>query len=66
MYHLYIKTTKPFTSKKLIGEFSDIDETYERLAVEQEKDPDIKFVIEETTGRVDVYGELIVDLIEEN
>jgi len=66
MYQVYIKTKNSYDERKLIGEFGDYDEAWEKIETEQAKDKDIKYVIEETTGAVDVYGNLIVDIIEEN
>ncbi|HSA07410.1 MAG TPA: hypothetical protein P5556_09550 [Candidatus Gastranaerophilales bacterium] len=66
MYQIYMKTETSFDHKKLIGEFNDIDKAYEKIEAELAKDKDFKYVIEETTGSVDIYGELIVDTVEEN
>ena len=66
MYQVYIKTPTAFDGRKLIGEFSDIDEAHEKLEQELAKDQDIKYLIEETTGKVDIYGDLIVNVIDEN
>lgn len=66
MYQVYIKKETSFGSKKLIGEFSDVDEAYEKVDAEIAKDKDIKYVIEETTGQVDNYGELMSTVIDEN
>lgn len=66
MYHVYIKDDSLFDSKKLIGEFADLDKAYEKVDQELAKDKDIKYVIEETTGHVNSYGDLIADIVEEN
>lgn len=66
MYHVYIKEEKSFGSKKLIGEYRDFDKAYEKIEQELAKNKDIKYVIEETTGHVDNYGELIATVVEEN
>jgi hypothetical protein len=66
MYQVYIKTETGFDSKKLLGEFDDIDDAYEKIETEQNKNKDIKYVIEETTGHVDNYGELISRVVEKN
>jgi len=47
-------------------QFKDIDKAYEKIEDELVKNKDIKYVLEETTGHVDIYGELTVDVIEEN
>ena len=66
MYQVYIKTPSSFDGRKLIGEFGDIDEAHERLEQELAKDKNLKYVIEEATGKVDIYGDLIVDVVDEN
>ena len=66
MYQVYIKKETGFRSKNLIGEFEDIEKAYEKIEAELAKNKDIKYVLEETGGHVDIYGELTVDVIEEN
>lgn len=66
MYHVYIKEQTGFDSKKLIGEFKEIDDAYAKVDAELAKNKDIKYVIEETTGHVNNYGDLIVSVVEEN
>lgn len=66
MYQVYIIDESAFDPKKLIGEFSDIDNAYTRLQKEFTKNEDTKYVIEQTTGHVNSYGELIATIIEEN
>ena len=66
MYQVYIKTKSSYEGRKLIGKFKEYDEAWEKIEEELSKDKDIKYVIEETTGSVDIYGELIVDVVEEN
>lgn len=66
MYQVYLKQQSGFESKKLIGEFKDIDEAYDKVDEELAKDKDVKYVIERTTGHVDNYGELIATVVEEN
>ena len=66
MYHVYKKEKNVFDAKKLLADYKDIDEAYDRVEAELEKDPEFKYSIEETTGHVNNYGDLIVDIIEEN
>jgi hypothetical protein len=66
MYQVYIKTETDFDSKKLIGEFRDIDDAYEKIENELAKNKDIKYVIEETTGCVDNYGDLVARVVKKN
>lgn len=66
MYHVYIKQDSGFESKKLVGEFAEIDDAYDAIDEEIAKNKDVKYRLEETTGHVDVYGELISKVVEEN
>lgn len=66
MYYVYIKQDTGFESKKLVGEFEDIDDAYDKIDEELAKDKDIKYVLEKQTGHVDIYGELTRQIIEKN
>lgn len=68
MYHVYIKekTQSLIETKTLLADYKDIDDAYARVDEELAENPDFKYSIEETTGHVDNYGELISDIIEEN
>lgn len=66
MYHVYVIDESAFDPKKLVGEFSNIDNARARLEKEFAKNKDIKYVIEQTTGHVNSYGELLATVIEEN
>lgn len=66
MYHVYVIDEAAFDPKKPIGDFSDIDNAHARLQKELAKNKDIKYVIEETSGDVDSYGELLATVVEEN
>lgn len=66
MYKVYIKNTEGFESKKLVGEYDDIDDAYEKIDEELAKNKDIKYVLEGITGHVDNYGDLVSKVIDEN
>jgi len=66
MYQVYVMDEAAFDPKKLVGEFSNIDSARARLEKELTKDKDIKYIIEQTTGHIDSYGELLTTVIEEN
>ncbi|GEM_PF-2842040 len=65
MYQVYIKTESGFNRKKL-GEFKDIEKAHEIIEAELAKDENLEYVIEETTGSVDIYGEMTTRVVEEN
>jgi hypothetical protein len=66
MYQLYIKKETGFETKKLIAEFKDSDSAYVRIETELAKDKDLKYILEETTGHVDSYGDLLATVVDEN
>ncbi len=66
MYKLYAIRETAFGSKKLLSEYKELDKARERAENELEKDPEFKYTIEETTGHVDSYGELLSTIIDEN
>jgi len=66
MYQVYIKTDTGLDKKRLIGEFRDFEKAQEKIEAELAKNNDLRYIIEETNGSVNVYGELIVDVVEEN
>ena len=66
MYQVYLIKETGFEAKKLIGEYKDYDDASTRVEKELEKDSDIKYVVEETTGHVDSYGELIATVVDSN
>ena len=52
MYYVYVKEENLFDSKRLIGEYRDIDKAYERADKEVAKNPAVKYSIEESNGNV--------------
>lgn len=66
MYQVYITKETGFNRKQLMGEFADLNDANEKIETELAKDKDLKYIIEETTGKVDIYGELVVNVIAKN
>ena len=66
MYHVYKKEKNVYDAKVLLGDYKDLDEADKRIEEELAKDPNFKYSLEETTGHVNNYVDLIVDIIEEN
>jgi len=66
MYQVYVIDETAFNPKKLLGEFSSLDIARARAEKELTRDQDTKYIIEETTGHVDSYGELLTTVVEEN
>ncbi|HBG48404.1 MAG TPA: hypothetical protein DDW90_02635 [Cyanobacteria bacterium UBA9971] len=66
MYQVYIKTETGFDRRKLLGEYSDYAEVCEIIEAELAKNKETKYIIEETTGHVNIYGDLEISVIDEN
>lgn len=64
MYQLYIERKNGF-SAKLIGEYKELEDAQERAEKEKSADESIKYVIQETTGSFDSYGDLLTYVVEE-
>ena len=56
MYNVFIKRKGQY-NPDLMGEFSNINDAIKLASDLKEKDPDITYTIEETTGHFDSYGE---------
>ena len=63
MYQVYTEKNNSKFSKTLIDEFSDFDEAEECAIKAIEGKPELKYIIEKTTGRFDSYGELIATVV---
>lgn len=66
MYQVYIKDETAFDPKKLMGEYSSYEKAHEKVESILAKNNEAKYIIEETTGHVDSYGELLTEVVEEN
>ncbi len=66
MYQVYVIKSEGFQAENLVGEYREIDNAREKAESELAKNSDIKYIIKETKGSVDSYGELIATVIEQN
>ncbi len=66
MYHVYTEKDYSEFSKTLIGEFTDIEEAMETAKKAIESKPGLRYIVEETDGHVNNYGELITNVIAES
>lgn len=63
MFHVYtIKNGSDF-SKTLVGEFKDFEEAMDCAENSVAQKEDLKYIVEETTGHVNSYGDLEVTVI---
>ena len=67
MYHVYtIDREKPDFSKTAMGDFRDFDAALEKAEKCIENKPELRYVIEETDGDVNSYGDLIANVVVES
>ena len=66
MYHVYTENDYSEFSKTLIGEFTDLEEAMEKARKSIENKPDLRYIVEETDGHVNNYGELITTVVAES
>lgn len=53
-------------TKTLIKDFKDLEEAFDCAQKAIEGKPDLKYIIEETSGHFNSYGELLVDVVAES
>lgn len=63
MFHVYTQKRGEELTKTLIKDFKDLEEAFECAEKSIEGKPELKFIIEETTGHVNSYGDLLVDVV---
>lgn len=66
MYQVYFIDETAFDPKKQAGEFSSLESARARVERELARNSEVKYVIEQTSGHVNSYGELLADVVEEN
>ncbi len=66
MFQVYTAKDKSELSKNLVGEFKDYDEAMDCAEKAIEGKEGLRYVVEETNGCVDSYGELIATVVAES
>lgn len=66
MYHVYTEKDYSEFSRTLIGEYTDLEEAMEKARAAIENKPELRYIVEETDGHVNNYGEQIVTVIAES
>ena len=66
MYHVYTEKDYSKKTKTLIGEFTDLEEAMTKARKAIENRDDLRYIVEETDGHVNNYGELITTVIAES
>lgn len=66
MYQVYTKKGGSELTKTQVGEFSDLEEALDFAEKAIEGKPDLKYIVEATSGHFNSYGELLVEVIAES
>ncbi len=63
MYHVYTEKNRSELTKTLIGDFKDYDEAMDAAEKAIEGKPELNYIVEETDGHFNSYGELVAEVI---
>ena len=63
---VYTKKGGSDLTKTQIGEFSDLEEALDFAEKSIEGKPDLKYIVESTSGHFNSYGELLVEVVAES
>lgn len=63
MYSVYIEKDRSSLTRTLIGEFKDYDEAMDCAENAIEGKPELRFIVEETDGHFNSYGDLTAEVI---
>lgn len=66
MFQVYTSKDKSELSKNLVGEFKDYDEAMDFAEKAIEGKSGLRYIVEETNGTVNSYGDLIASVVAES
>ena len=66
MFQVYTSSDKSELSKNLVGEFKDYDEAMDCAEKAKKKKKGLRYIVEETNGCVNSYGDLIASVVAES
>ena len=66
MFHVYTQKKGVELTKTLINDFKDLEEAFDCAQKAIEGKEDLKYIIEETSGHFNSYGEQLVDIVAES
>lgn len=66
MFQVYTSSDKSEMSKNLVGEFKDYDEAMACAEKAIEGKKGLRYIVEETNGCVNSYGDLIASVVAES
>ncbi len=66
MYSVYTEKNRSSFTRTLIGEFKDYDDAMDCAENAIEGKPELRYIVEETDGHVNGYGELLTTVVAES
>ncbi len=63
MYHVYTEKNRSELTRTLIGDFKDYDEAMDAAEKAIEGKPELNYIVEETDGHFNSYGELVAEVV---
>ncbi len=66
MYHVYTEKNHSEYTRSLVIETNDYDLAFEKAEKAIEGKPELRYIVEQTDGSMDSYGELIARVIAES
>ncbi len=66
MYHVYTEKNHSEYTRALVTETSDYDVAIEKAEKAIEGKPELRYIIEQTDGSMNSYGDLIVTVVAES
>lgn len=66
MFQVYTSKDKSELSKNLVGEFKDYDDAMDCAEKSIEGKSGLRYIVEETNGCVNSYGDLIAEVVAES
>ena len=66
MYSVYTEKNHSQITKTLVGEFKDYDEAMDCAEASVEGKPELRYIVEETDGHFNSYGELVTTIVAES
>lgn len=66
MYHVYVERNYSELSRNLVGEYSSLEEARAVAKKTIAENPELNYIIEETDGHFNSYGDLVTTIVEES
>ena len=66
MYQVYVERNYSELSRNLVGEYSSLEEARVVAKKTISENPELNYIIEETDGHFNSYGDLVTTVVEES